>query len=351
MGIGVGILGFAHGHVGSYCAQWQQKPDLGVRAVAGWDHDPVRLAASAEKHALAPARTAQALLDRPEVQAVVIGAETALHAELVEQAAAAGKTIILQKPIALTMDEADRIVCAVERTGVALTMAWQMRIDPQNLQIRQLLQERTLGRLFMVRRRHGLDFLLRPDAADTWHAQARWNRDLWADDASHPIDWLYWLLGMPESVTAETLHDPALPSDNGIAIFRYPGGPLAEVCCSFTNRAGENTVEIIGEEGTIIQNFGDAPSCNVPRDPAAPGLKWYLHQERKWTVADIPTPPAHGQRIAALAEPLARFLTGDCPPIATAIDGRDALRMLLATYVSSQQGRRVDLNEPEIRKV
>ncbi|MGD9495758.1 MAG: gfo/Idh/MocA family oxidoreductase, partial [Armatimonadota bacterium] len=47
MAIGVGILGFAHGHVNSYCSRWRDEPGLGVRVVAGWDHDPERLSTSA----------------------------------------------------------------------------------------------------------------------------------------------------------------------------------------------------------------------------------------------------------------------------------------------------------------
>ena len=69
------------------------------------------------------------------------------------------------------------------------------------------------------------------------------NRDIWADDAAHAIDFIHWLLGVPESITAEvdSLCDPRVPKDNGIAMFRYPGGPLAEVFCSFTCVAAENT--------------------------------------------------------------------------------------------------------------
>jgi predicted dehydrogenase len=258
---------------------------------------------------------------------------------------------MLQKPIALTMADADRIVAAVERTGVPFTMAWQMRRDPQNMKIRELMQAGTLGKVLMVRRRHGLPFLLSDNAADSWHAQAKWNRDLWADDSSHPIDFIYWLLGLPESVTAEleTLHNPRTPNDSGIAIFRYPGGPLAEVTCCFAMRAGENTVEVTGTAGTIIQNYGDVPSCNVPRPADAPGLKWYLHKDARWTDSGIASPAGHGERIAALAGPLAEFLAGRTPPIATAAEGRDVLRMVLATYVSSREGRRVAIDDPKIR--
>ncbi len=353
MTIGVGILGFAHGHVGSYCARWRDEPELGVRVVAGWDHDPERLDTSAAQFGLETASDVGELLARADVEAVVIGAETARHADLVEQAAATGKTIIVQKPLALTMAEADRIVDAVKAAGVPFTVAWQMRVDPQNLQIKELLESGALGRWFMVRRRHGLSMCLNDAFADSWHVDPAQNRDIWADDAAHPIDFIHWLLGVPEAVTAEikSLHNPRMPMDNGIAIYHYPDGPLAEVCCSFTTRAAENTVEVIAENGTLVQNYGDAPSAATPRPEGACGLKWFLSDRGEWVYSEIPSPTSQGARIAALAGPLAEFLHGRREPLATAEDARTSLRMVLACYVSTREGRRVRFDDPAIDQV
>ncbi|NLD72794.1 MAG: Gfo/Idh/MocA family oxidoreductase [Chloroflexi bacterium] len=350
MSVRVGILGFAHGHVGVYCREWRAHPELGVTLVAGWDRDGARLAQSAAEHALAPEDSADALLARRDVDAVVIGAETSFHADLAERAAAAGKAIVVQKPLALTLPEADRIVDAVERAGVPCTVAWQMRVDPHNLETKALLEGGALGKVFMVRRRHGLNMHMWPNYTTLWHVQPELNRDMWADDAAHAIDYLHWLLGVPESVTAEidTLGDPRVPMDNGIAIYRYPGGPIAEVCCSFTCPAAENTVEVIAERGSIVLNYGDVPSANVPRPPDAPGLKWYTVEAQDWTYSETPSPPAHGARIAGLAAPLAEFLQGKRPPIATAAEGRTSLRMTLACHLSTQEGRRVRLDDPAI---
>lgn len=353
MAIRVGVLGFAHGHVNAYCTQWRERPELGVSVVAGWDHEAARLKQNAEAFGFRPFADASALLSDADVDAVVVASETSLHADLVEKAAAAGKAIVVQKPLALTMAEADRIVAAVERAGVPFTVAWQMRTDPQNIQIKELIQSGVLGKVFMVRRRHSLGTHLWPGFADTWHNNPRYNRDIWADDSSHPIDFIHWLLGVPETVTAEleTIFDPRVPNDNGIAIFRYPGGPLAEVVCSFTCVAHENTTEVVAERGTIIQNYGDGPSCGVPRPEGACGLKWYTVESGNWTCSEIASPPGHGHRIAGLAQPLAEFLQGRRPPICTAAEARTSLRMVLATYVSSREGRRVRLDDEAIARV
>ena len=215
-------------------------------------------------------------------------------------AAAAGKTVVLQKPLALTLADADRIVAAVERSGVRFTLAWQARTDPQNIQMRQLVRDGALGRIYQVRRRHCLSTHTWGEwFENSWHVKPELNRGMWADDAAHPVDWIYWMFGMPQTVSAEidTLRSPKVPDDNGIAVFRYADGMMAEASCSFTCIAGENTTEIVGEKGVVIQNYGDAVSGGLPRLPDAAGLRWFLRDQKQWTTSDIASPaeprPSH----------------------------------------------------------
>ncbi|HEY3319391.1 MAG TPA: Gfo/Idh/MocA family oxidoreductase [Planctomycetota bacterium] len=344
----LGILGFAHGHIGMYCSRWRERPELGVRVVAGWDHNAARAAENCAKLNIENAGTLDALLDRKDIGAVIITSETSMHADLVERAAAAGKAIILQKPIALTMEQADRIVAAVYRDKVPFRLAWQMRVDPHNLQVKSLLESGELGRVFMIRRRHCLNTQTWKDFDKTWHVQPELNRDIFADDACHAMDFIYWLLGMPASVIAElgTLLNPKVPNDNGIAVFRYADGKFAEVSCSFVALAGENTLEVTCERGVIIGNYGDVPSCNVPRPPGAgPQLKWYLQKTGNWTASELPEIKSHGERIMGLTAPLAEFLHGKRPPIATAEEGRDVLRIVQACYESFEKGTRIVLSQ------
>jgi len=339
----VAILGFAHGHVGVYCEHWIRSAQINL--VAGWDHDPSRAATAKEKHRIEMLATPQEAMDRAD--AVVIGAETSLHADLVEAAASAGKTIVLQKPLALTLEQGERIVAAVNRHKVPFTLAWQMRVDPQNLEMKHLVLNGTLGKIYMVRRRHGLSTHVWPGFENTWHVKKELNRGMWADDACHAIDFLLWLLGEPESVSAEiaTLRSEKVPDDNGIAIFRYKNGTMAEVVSSFVCLAGENTTEIVGEEGVIIQNYGDGPSCQVAHPPG--GLKWIKKGAKDWTISPIASPASHGERIAALAPELLKFLKGERPPLCTAAEGLASLRMTLACYRSAELGRRVLISEME----
>jgi len=327
-----------------YCERWRARPEWGVRVAAGWDRDPARLAEAAAKHGVDACGTAGALLARADIPAVLIAAETAFHAELVEQAAAAGKAIVLQKPLALTLAEADRMVAAVQRHGVPFTLAWQMRVDPHNLQARELLASGQFGRVFMVRRRHCLNTHDWPAFDRSWHVQPELNRDIFMDDAAHAVDFLYWLRGMPVSVVAElgSLLNPRIPNDNAIAVFRQADGSFSEAVCCFATPAGENTLEITCEHGAIIGNYGDAPSSGV-RPEGAPQLKWWL-RGIGWSVSALPPIMRQGERIGALSEPIAAFLNGRRPCLASVAEGRDILRLMLACVESNAAGRRIYLD-------
>jgi predicted dehydrogenase len=346
--IGLGIVGLAHSHVNTYVRQWLDHPEWEVQPRAMWDHDAARLAKAREQfNDLDVTASLEALLSRSDISAVVIASETAHHADHVEQAARAGKAIILQKPIATTLADARRIVEVVGQMRVPFTMAWQMRVDEQHLEMRRMLETGVLGKVSMLRRRHGLPAQTWPGFADSWHVNPALNHSIWADDASHPMDWLLWLWGEPESVMADITRAPDGELDNsqGAAAFRYAHGRLAVIECCFTTLAGCNTTEILGSEGTLIQDYGDLPSCNLPRTDDRAGLRWFTRDAGRWMESDIPSPLNHSSRLAALARPLSEFLQGKRPAIADASEGCSALMMVLASLASAKEGRRVSLRD------
>jgi len=348
----VAILGFAHGHVMTFGSIWVQKPELGVTVIAGWDHDSKRLESCGEKFSGMKqcASVAEAIAD---ADAVVIAAETSFHAELVETAAAAGKTIICYKPLALTMAEADRIVAAVEKYNVPFTLGFQSRVDPQNIRIKELIQSEEIGKTYLYRRRHGLSIHLWSDFDKTWHNNPTYNRDILADDSSHPIDMMNWIFGVPETVYAEisTMHSPAIPNDTAVLLFKYPSGMIAEITCPFSCTASEITTEVYGASGSILQSYGDAVSTSLPRPEGQPGLKYFHVGDAAWTDSGIPSPKAHGERIAAQAEHFAEFLHGKCDPICSVYEGREDLRMVLACFLSAREGCRVRIDDPRVYEI
>ncbi len=345
MPLGIGIISAAHGHVKAYAAEIAHMDDAAV--VAFWDDDIARGRDAAEAAGVDFADDLDALLARDDLDAVIIGSETSKHADHVEAAAAAGKPILLQKPMALTLGDCDRILSAVESAGVGLSMAWQMRCDPQNVWMRDFVGAGKLGRVHMVRRRHGLSTHLWDWFEGSWHVQPELNRGMWMDDASHPTDWLLWMFGRPASVTAEiaTLVKPGIPDDNGVAVYRWADGLIAVLECSFTCVAANDTTNLYGERGTVLQRWGDGPSCagRTEESPNSRAVRYKLVGDDDWTQVDIPTPPQHGQRIRWVTRPAVEFLMGRREPIATAAEGRQNVEMLLAAYESAETGKRITL--------
>jgi len=345
--IGIGVISFAHGHVNAYCGQWRNMGD--VKLVKAWDDDVARGRAQAESFGIPFTADLDDLLSDSAIDFVVIASETSKHADHAVAAARAGKDILLQKPMALSLADCDRIIQAVDKAGVYFSMAYQMRHDPANKRIRQLVADGVLGRIILLRRRHCISVLFNKDFLSAWHVKPELNMGMFMDDASHAADFIYWVLGRPATCMAEiepVIVDPAItPDDTGVAIYKYPDGKLAVLTNSSVTWAGENTTEVYGDKGVLIQNHGDGVSTSIlPPQPIL--LKLYLaaEAEKGWQDLGLPIPASHGERIMAVApEAIADYRAGT--PRCTAREGKVSIEMVLAAYASAAQGRRVALDE------
>ncbi len=338
----LGVVSFAHGHIHTYVEALRDFADAQV--VAGWHEDAVQGAAHCARHNIEFVADLDILLQRDDIDAVFIGSPTSQHATHAIAAAQAGKHILLQKPMALTLADCDAISGAVQQSGVKFSLCYQMRCDPVNQQMKALLDEGVVGRVAVVRRRHSISALLNPDFTrpGNWHIDPLQNMGMFMDDASHAADWFYWMLGRPASVIAEidNIVTEVAPDDNGVAVYRFARGEIGILLNSSTTVAGENTTEIYGDRGTIIQNYGDGPSSNIPRPPGGIALKVFRQEAGVWDLHHFP-PQTQRERIQAVPRPLVNYLHGRAAPLATAEDGRVAIEMILGAYRAAREGRRV----------
>lgn len=336
----LGVVSFAHAHVRMYCRVIAGFEDADV--VACWDDDPERGHEFAAEFGLDWLPDLDALLARDDIDAVFVASPTNCHAEHVLAALGAGKHVLLQKPMALTLEDCDAIIAAVNKSGLKFSLCYQMRCDPVNQKMKALVDAGAVGEIALVRRRHAIPMLLNPDWAvpGNWHIDPEQNMGMFMDDASHAADWFYWMLGKPVSVMAEidnVITDVA-PDDNGVALYRFAKGEMGVLLNSSTQLAAEATTEIYGSAGTIHQNYGDAPASLLPADGAP--LKLFQAGMDDWQRFDFPIVP-QAARIQALPRPLIDYLKGDAPPIATAEEGRVCVEMILGAYQSAREGRRL----------
>ncbi|MFM7322914.1 MAG: Gfo/Idh/MocA family protein [Armatimonadota bacterium] len=345
--LGIGILGFAHGHAHAYATRIATFDDAVL--VAAWDHDATRGEEGAARHGMAFVADLDELLARPDIHAVIITSETNLHADLVERACAAGKNILCQKPMATTLADCDRIVDAVDRSGVHFQMAFQMRCDPLNQRIKAWIDEGAVGKVGAVRRRHCINFLFNPglkESPSAWHIDPVANVGMFFDDAVHAADFLYWLFGTPETVMAEidnVLTDIA-PDDTGVALFRWRGGAMGTLFNGSAILAGINTCEIYGDQGVIVQDYDDLVST-AHAVGGGPALRLYRRSTGAWETFEHTVPASHGERLQAVPRPWINDLRAGRPSSATARDGKISVAMCLASYDSARTGRRVSLGD------
>jgi predicted dehydrogenase len=261
-------------------------------------------------------------------------------------AAQAGKHVLLQKPMALTLEDCDAIIAAVHQYGIKFSMCYQMRADPINQKMKALIDEGAVGKIAIVRRRHAINGLLNPSFArpGNWHIDPVQNMGMFMDDASHAADWFYWMLGKPVSVIAEidNVVTDVAPDDNGVAVFRFANKEMGILLNSSTMLAAEATTEIYGDKGVIIQNYGDAPSSFILPPAGASSLKMFHAGASEWKHFDFPFVP-HASRIRAVPRPLIDYLKGEGQPLATAEEGKVVIEMILGAYESARDGKRVRL--------
>jgi predicted dehydrogenase len=344
--IGIGILSFAHGHSGIYCQVMQNFPD--VELVAAWDANPERGQPSAQKYGLDYRPRVEDVLADPRIDAVIVTAETNRHADLIELAAAAGKHILCQKPLATTLADCDRIIAAVKKHGVKFSMAFQMRHDPVNQKIKELLTAGAVGKVAVVRRRHSLGVLLDPNFVNgftRWHIDPVANVGMFFDEAAHTNDWFYWMLGQPRSVMAEidNVVSHIAPDDTGVAIYRFQNGEMGELLQNSTTLAAVSTTEIYGDEGTILQDYGDGPSAATPRPEGAPALRLIRKGEKEWTDFGLAIPKSQAERLMNIPRPFVNYVRGLTDQTISAEEGRVSIEMSIGAYRSAAEGRRIAL--------
>ena len=207
-----------------------------------------------------------------------------------------------------------------------------------------------MGNVAIVRRRHAIGAMLQPDFArpGNWHIDPAQNMGMFMDDASHAADWFLWMLGPPRSVMAEidNIVTDVAPDDNGVAVYRFAHGEIGILLNSSTMLAAEATTEIYGDGGTIVQNYGDAPSSSLPRPAGAAALRIYRAGAADWEAFPFSADTPHGERIRAVPRPLIDYLRGEAAPLATAEEGRIVVEMILGAYRSAREGRRIMFGAP-----
>ena len=333
------ILSFAHYHANFWADAINQRED--AELVGIWDDVPERGEASASQYNTRFEPNLDTLL--ANCDAVGITSETAKHADLVEVAAQANQHILLEKPMATTVADCNRIRSAVHESDGLFMQNFPKRYDPINHELVKRVHAGELGTISMVRVRHGNYHLLElgEDVHSGWYGDpALSGGGAWIDEGIHAVDFLLWLLGDPQQVyTSISKRTLGLPlEDTALSILKYESGTIAEIATSNTLIAAEESIEIYGTKGSAILSGVDLASRDFARTPY---LKLYFDGKERGTWDGSPTEPYFRQGNFHQQGPY-HFL--DCihngkQPIVSLDEGRKSMMIIEAGYTSARTGQ------------
>ena len=206
----------------------------------------------------------EAFVNDAAIDAVVLVTPTSLHADQSIAALRAGKHVFVEKPLALNVEDCERVLAvAAEHPQQVAMVGFVRRFDPSYRRAVQDIESGRIGRPFLVRSQT----CDRNDPQGFFVRFAPTSGDIFMDCSVHDIDLARWMLGRPKALRAFAsgtiaLH-PGLADcgdvDNGLAIVEFEGGARAVFYASRTLPHGhETTTEVIGTEGTLQVGFGAA---------------------------------------------------------------------------------------------
>jgi len=278
-----------------------------------------------------------------DVDVVDICTPTHLHRDMVLQAAAAGKDIICEKPLARTTAQAQEAVQAARAAGVRLLVAHVVRYFPEYALAQQTVAAGDIGRPGVVRLRRGSYRPKKP--VGNWFLDEEKSGGILMDLMIHDFDYARWIAGEVESVFARKVTQgvPDAPVDYGLAILRHRNGALSHVAGAWaypppTFRTG---LEIAGDAGLIeFDSEATAPIINLVRAPEGDDAP---------DVALPPSPTSESPFTTQIKE-FYEALRHDRPARVAAEDGLAAVQIAEAAIESAATGRAVTLDPlPEVQ--
>jgi myo-inositol 2-dehydrogenase / D-chiro-inositol 1-dehydrogenase len=301
--------------------------------------------ALARRHGIASAtQDYRELLADPAVELVALAVPNHLHCEITVQAAAAGKHVMVEKPMALTLDECDQMIAACKGAGVQLFYGEELLFTPKYAKAKEMADQGAFGSVFLVKQS---EMHSGPHADWFWDV-GRSGGGVFMDMGCHSLAFCHWFLGRPRPV-AITAHMGTYVhgartrgDDHAVAIVEFAGGTLGHVEDSWTRGGGmDDRIEVYGTGGHTSANLmmGNAlvtyseHGYGYAAEKAPSTTGWsYTAFEELWNYG-FPQELDH----------FARCVRGFETPVSAGEDGRAVQELLFAGYQSAGSGRRVTL--------
>jgi UDP-N-acetyl-2-amino-2-deoxyglucuronate dehydrogenase len=315
----------------------------GLRLTAVADAEPERARAAGEDQGVPWFASYAEMLEkgRDTFDAVAICTPSGLHSTQGVAAAKAGKHVITEKPMSITLEQADALVEATDSAGVRLFVVKQNRLNPSVQLLKRAVDKGRFGRIYLanttVRWNRPQDYY---DAAP-WRGTWEFDGGAFMNQASHYVDLIQWLVGPVESVVAKTATQARRieAEDSGVAVLKFRNGALGviEVNVLTYPRNWEGSISIMGEKGTAKVG-GTAVNTIEHWSFAEPD-----DDDRLIDAAGTNPPTVYGFGHEGYYRNVLAVLRGEAQPETDGRAGRKSLELILGIYESAKTGRDVPL--------
>jgi predicted dehydrogenase len=282
------------------------------------------------------------LLDRRDLELVVVATPHSSHCRIVVDALRAGKHVFCEKPLAMNAAECDEMIAAANKAARSLLVYQTHRFNPPFRVLKQFIDENDTGRpLFGVILYLGYEIQRMSDPHSWKGTYEQAGGGVLLDGGAHVVDLANWYFGRPVSVSAHTRIPDTWPEGKGETtgelLITYEDGTIAQVLASFESRLKGGgglriSAELFYENGNGFGEYAHLGGTKTAR------VARYVNLEGKETVVEVTN--AHGINHA---QHVLDCLLGRAEPIATAEDGRMAVAVIEAAYESARTARRVNV--------
>lgn len=313
----------------------------GLSLAAVCDVDVARAQAIADQEGVPAFRTLDALLRDSVSDVVAICTPSGLHASQGAAAARAGRHVITEKPMAISLGQADELVRSCDEAGVLLFVVKQNRLNAPIQLLRRAIDKDRFGRIYManvtVRWQRPQEYY----DAEPWRGTWEFDGGAIMNQASHYVDLLQWLVGPVESVIAATATQARRieAEDSGAAILKFRSGALGviEVNVLTYPKNLEGSITILGQRGTV--KVGGTAVNKVEHWQFADD-----DDDDKLVESAATTPPnVYGFGHTGYYQNVLSVLRGEAQPETDGRAGRKSLELILGIYESAKVGREVPL--------
>jgi predicted dehydrogenase len=289
------------------------------------------------------------VLARPDVQGVIVTTPSGAHLEPAVAAAAAGKHVVVEKPLEITLERCDRIIDACDRHGVKLCTIFPSRFGDANRALKAAVDAGRFGRL-----------TLGETTCKWWRLQSYYDEGGWKgtraldgggalmNQAIHNVDLLCWLMGPVTHIsgfTATLAHERIEVEDTAVACLRFANGALGVIQAATSVHPGlPKTIAVHGDHGTAVIEQDDVLRWELTPETAEDRAIKERFAQKTGASGGSSNPAAisHVGHARQLADFVQAIRTGTAP-LVDGREGRKAVEIILAIYRSAATGQTVAL--------